>query len=149
MLNLRLTILKFHVSLLAALIPDVSKLLSLSALLGWMTPRHPLSIYRGIDEKRVVAIINQRLRRVWRMRGRSCLREGLLCFHFLRLNDVPAVLRFGVLCYPEQREVAHCWVTVDDRCVTEPPEQVYVVILTCPDDVESRSPWDRGRRIAS
>lgn len=64
------------------------------------------------------------------MRGRRCLRTGLLLFHFLRLAGAPAVLTFGV--YSEQkagREQAHCWVSVAGRCVSDPPEAEHAVIL--------------------
>jgi len=125
---------RLHIAVLATLIPDASKFLPLPKLLALFTPRQPHPLYRGIEERHVTALIRHRLRRPWRMRGRRCLRQGLLCFYFLRLIDVPAVLRFGVFAEEGPHEVAHCWITVHDRCVTEPPQHAYIPIMTHPAD---------------
>ncbi len=125
-------LMRWHISLLALLLPDVTKRLPLRMILIWLTPARPSRLYHGLDEQIVLAMVRQRLARPWRMRGRRCLREGLLCLYFLRLIDVPAVLHFGVFQKVKGREVAHCWVVVRDRCVTPPPQQKFVPILIHP-----------------
>lgn len=122
-------LLSCHVGFLALLIPDASKLVPLRKLLAWMTPDRPSRLYAGLSEQDVVQLVQCRLAHPWRMRGRRCLREGLLCFHFLRLIGVPAELHFGVFAQPRGRELAHCWVVVHERCVTLPPQDPYLFIL--------------------
>lgn len=131
---LRMAILRAHVAALAPVIPDLSRLLPLPRLLAAFTPSGPSPLYAGLEADEIVRIVRRRLRRPWRMRRRPCLRLGIMLFHFLRLADVPAVLHFCV--YKETlgretrgREQAHCWVTVDGRCVASPPEDEHVVIL--------------------
>lgn len=118
-----------HISCLALLIPDASKLVPLRKLLNWMTPDRPSRWYVGVTEQDIVQLVQWRLAHPWRMRGRRCLREGLLCFHFLRLIGVPAELHFGVFAQARSGELAHCWVVVHDRCVTLPPQDAYLLIL--------------------
>ena len=128
MRRLTLFLLHLHVGCLALLIPDASKLVPLRKLLAWMTPDRPARWYAGISEQDVVHLVQHRLAHPWRMRGRRCLREGLLCFYFLRLIGVPAELHFGVFVQPRGSELAHCWVVVHDRCVTLPPQDPYLLI---------------------
>lgn len=132
----RLVILRLHVMLLAAVIPDLSKFLPLPALLRMFTPRRPSMVYEGLSEQSIVTSILQRLRNPWRMRGRRCLRVGLLSFYFLRLAGIPVELRFGVYTLAGPRELAHCWITLGGRCLTEPPREAYVPILTWGESVD-------------
>jgi len=132
----QMRLMRWHLELVAAILPDASKLLSLRTLLAWATPRHPSRLYRELDEQCVLNLVRQRLAHPWRMRGRRCLREGLLCFYFLRLINVPAVLHFGVFAEAKGHEMAHCWVSVENRWVTEPPGQAFVPILTYPKENE-------------
>ena len=131
--RLRLAILRIHVAALALVIPDLRRWLQLQRLLALFTPRRPSRLYAGLDADTIVRVVQLALRHPWRMRRRPCLRLGLLLFHFLRLAGVPAVLTFCV--YKETlgasagREQAHCWVTVDGRCVASPPEGEHVIIL--------------------
>jgi len=129
---IRLAMLRLHIAVAATVIPDASKVFSLRHLLSWFTPRQPSRWYAGIDEAQITTLIRRRLQHPWRMRGRRCLREGLLCFYFLRLTSVPAILHFGVFKNPDSRELAHCWITVGDRCVTPPPRDAYVLMMTHP-----------------
>jgi len=122
-------LLRCHIGCLALVLPDASKLLPLKNLLAWMTPRDALGWYRGMAEQEIVEMVQRRLAHPLRMRGRRCLREGLLCFHFLRLAGVPAELHFGVFVRSRGRELAHCWVVVQGRSVTLPPQDDYMLIL--------------------
>ena len=79
-----------------------------------------------LTQEQVLLAIERRLRSPWRMRGRPCLRRGLLTFYFLRLAGIPAVLHFGVYRAGEQ---AHCWVEVDGQCIADPPLQPYALVL--------------------
>lgn len=122
--------LRCHVALLALAIPDLSRRLPLPRLLALFTPRGPSRLYSGMREDEIADIVRRVLRRPWRMRGRRCLRLGLLLFHFLRLAGLPAELNFGVYKrHVTGREQAHCWVTVAGRCVSSPPADEHVVIL--------------------
>ncbi|MEY4565995.1 MAG: hypothetical protein RLY14_965 [Planctomycetota bacterium] len=125
---MRLRLLRLHLGVLASILPDTSRRISLQRLLRLFTPNRPSRLYSGITEDQLMAVLKHRLARPWRMRGRRCLREGLLCFYFLRLLGVPAELHFGVFEEARHHEFAHCWVVVEGRCVTKPPEQHYVTI---------------------
>ena len=134
MVRPRAVLLRVHVGLLALVIPDLAKRLPIRRLLAAFTPRGPSPFYAGLDAEEIIRVVQRRLRRPWRMRRRPCLRLGLMLFHFLRLAGVPAVLHFCV--YRQTldreslgREQAHCWVTVDGRCIASPPEDEHVVIL--------------------
>jgi hypothetical protein len=129
-----------HVAALALVIPDLSKWLPLALLLRGLTPRRPNRLYAGMTREQILPVIQYRLRAPWRMRGRRCLRRGLLTFYFLRLAGIPAVLNFGVYHAGRTRELAHCWVTVDGRCVADPPQQACVLILVHGDAEEAEWP---------
>lgn len=101
-------------------LPDLSRHASLQRLLRWYTPAQaarPWSAYRAED---ILAHIDGHLARCRRMRGRRCLRRGLLAFYFLRLAGHPAVLHLGVFARPQGRTLAHCWVSVGG-IVDDPP----------------------------
>jgi len=122
-------ILRSHVTFLALVIPGASRRLPLPRLLARFTPRGPSRLYAGIEPGAIVDIVRDRVSRPWRMRGRRCLRHGLLLFHFLRLAGRPARLHFCIFNRMLGREQAHCWVTLDGRAVSDPPEADHVVIL--------------------
>ena len=117
-------ILRLHVWVTAALVPLLVKLLPLRALLRLFTPSARLRPYAGVSQRRMVELVARRLRRPRHMRRRACLRRGLVLFHFLRLAGVPALLHIGV--FPPGAEAdrmkAHCWVSVEGRCLSDPPE---------------------------
>ncbi len=132
--RLQRAILRWHVTFLALVIPDASRRLPLPCLLARFTPRRPSRLYAGVEAEAIVGIVRDRVRRPWRMRGRRCLRHGLLLFHFLRLAGRPAVLHFCVYKWRLGREQAHCWVTLDGRAVSDSPEADHVVILVHGED---------------
>jgi len=134
--RLRLWILRLHVAALALLIPDLSKRLTLAKLLKLFTPRPTCRRYASLTQDEILRTIERRLRAPWRMRGRPCLRRGLLLFYFLRQAGIPAVLQFGVYRGGGSREQAHCWVTVDGECVADPPQQPYALVLVHGDAVD-------------
>ena len=138
MVRVRLGIMRLHIALLALVIPDLSRLLPLATLLRLFTPRRSIAFYAGLSEEQIVALVVRHLRHPWRMRGRRCLRVGLLAFYFLRLAGIHSHLHFGVFTTSRPRELAHCWITVDGRCLTEPPQDAYVPILTWEHSVEER-----------
>jgi hypothetical protein len=113
----------WHVQWLAIVIPISSKRLTIESLLARFTPAVGRTPYRGLERAAILDRVHRRLRRPWRMRGRRCLRLGLMCFHLLRLAGVPAVIHFGVIpsSLGRDRSRAHCWVTVHDRIVAAPP----------------------------
>jgi hypothetical protein len=128
--GMRFWILRLHVAALATVIPDLSKILPLGKLLACFTPRRPSRLYTGMTTDQIMQAISHRLRAPWRMRARRCLRKGLLALYFLRLAGVPAVLNIGVYRESGPREQAHCWISVDGRCIADPPEYPYVLMLT-------------------
>ena len=123
-------ILRGHLCLLAWFLPDASKIVSLHRLLALLTPSAPFRPYECFTEREIVHLVQAKLAHPWRMRGRRCLREGVLCFHLLRLANVPAELHFGVFAEARGRELAHCWVVVGGRSVTSPPQDAYALVLT-------------------
>lgn len=129
MMRLEAAILRIHVALVALVIPDLSRRLPLERLLSLFTPGRSSRLYASLETEEIVQAVRRRLRHPWRMRGRPCLRLGLMLFHFLRLAGVPAVLNFCVYKEGYGREQAHCWVTVAGRCIADPPEDEHVVIL--------------------
>ncbi len=123
---------KLNLWLAARLLPVAAKRAELSRLLAAATPpsgRHP---YAGQSTDAIVAAVKTTCAHPWRMRGRRCLREGLLTFRFLRAADIPATLHFGV----DRRSMnaakirAHCWVSVGDEIVINPPEPDMICIYS-------------------
>jgi hypothetical protein len=113
-----------HVWVVAAIIPLLDKFLTLERMLRLLTPRRPFGPYRGADPDLIVEIARRRLRRPVHMRRRACLRLSLVLYHFTHLADVDAV--FHVAVFPPsvdpKRLHAHSWVTVGDRCLSDPPQ---------------------------
>jgi len=107
----------------SAAIPLLDRLLTLERLLRRLTPRRASGWYAGVDVDWIAATVRRCARRPRHMRRRACLRTSLLLYHFLRLAGHPAV--FHVAVFPPsmdpKRLHAHCWVTVGNRCVSEPP----------------------------
>ena len=128
----RLMILRWHIWLLATLIPLLEKILSLKRLLRLLTPPSRFKPYGGVSSEEISRLVAHRLRQPRNMRRRACLRHGLTLFHFLRLAGRPAVLHIGA--FPPQldsrRMHAHCWVTLNDVCLSPPPEQPVATLLT-------------------
>ncbi len=122
--------LRMHILARALVLPGLSRRMAMSRLLAWSTPERVHPLYARLTEQQIAAEVQRRLRAPWRMRGRRCLREGLLTFYFLRAAGIPAVLQFGVFHEARGREHAHCWVEVESREVTAPPQAPYVLIWT-------------------
>ena len=125
-------ILRVHVRLVVTCIPLLVRVFPLKRLLRLLTPRRSWRLYRRIRPRRVAAMVRRVLRRPAHMRRRACLRKGLATFHFLRLAGAPAVLHIGV--FPpgpgDRRDHAHCWVSVADTLVLDPPRQSMAAVAT-------------------
>ncbi|MBW7920657.1 MAG: lasso peptide biosynthesis B2 protein [Rubellimicrobium sp.] len=72
---------------------------------------------RGIGADEIARRVHRATRHPLLMRDRRCLREGVLCFRFLRMAGFDPRLHFGVdpASLGRPRLGAHCWVTLDDR----------------------------------
>lgn len=107
---------------LARTLPVFVRRRSLLELLRQATPAAPDPRWRPEAAAAVVPVLAA-VSRPWRMRGRRCLREGLLAYRFLRLAGHPATIHFGVLAggAPGERTRAHCWVSVADEVLVNPP----------------------------
>jgi hypothetical protein len=131
------TILRWHVWLLATLMPLLVKLVSLRRLIRLLDPPARLRPFAGTDAARIVALVDLRLASPHHMRRRACLRKGLVLFHCLRLAGLPGVLHFSV--NPRDpvydRMQAHCWVTLGGRLLTDPAVEGAVEMLTYPQAV--------------
>ena len=108
---------------LARTLPVAVRRRSLLELLRQATPAAADPHWRP-SAPAAVAPVLAAVARPWRMRGRRCLREGLLAYRFLRLGGHPAVIHFGVLAggAPGERTRAHCWVSVAGEVLVNPPE---------------------------
>jgi hypothetical protein len=116
------TLFPVHFWLVARVLPWLAKRGSLSGLLAIMTPGENRRPYLGFPTSVILDTVVADSRRAWRMRGRRCLREGLLAFLFLRLAGYAAVIHFGI--EPSslgERPRGHCWVTVSGACVLNSP----------------------------
>lgn len=89
---------------------------SLPRLLDLATPKGPPA-YAGLEAAYVLRRVERSLRRPWAMRGRRCLRLGLLGFRFLREAGYEPRLHFGVdpASLGAARLAAHCWIELDGR----------------------------------
>ena len=123
---------KLNLWLSARLLPVAAKRADLAPLLASATPAAGQPLYPGRTADGVVSAIKATCARPWRMRGRRCLREGLLAFRFLRLAGIPATLHFGVDRHSinAAKLKAHCWVSVGDEVVINPPEPDMVCIYS-------------------
>jgi hypothetical protein len=102
-------------------LPDLSRVAPLERLLRWYTPDEPSPAWDGLHACAILDHIDRHLAGCRRMRGRRCLRRGLLAFYFLRLAGHPAVLHMGVFARPQGRTLAHCWTSVGEM-VDDPPQ---------------------------
>ena len=112
----------------SAILPDLSKWAELETLLMWYTPRRTCAAWRRYEAAEILAAIDQHLAGCRRMRGRRCLRRGLLALYFLRLAGHPAVLHFGVFNRPQGRALAHAWTSVG-ALVDDAPQADCVPLL--------------------
>jgi hypothetical protein len=88
--------------------------------------------YRGIEAGEILSAVQAATARPWRMRGRRCLRQGLLGFRFLRLAGFAPLLHFGI----EPGSIkfdslhAHCWITLAGSCVLNPPSETMLTMFS-------------------
>jgi len=118
--------LPFSVNLwIAARLLTVFSRRPLEDILRRASPANGESAYAEMTAKEIVTAAKCCVARPWRMRGRRCLRGGLLAFHFLSLAGHRPALHFGVV--PQSvgtaRPRAHCWVSVEGRALLNPPEE--------------------------
>ena len=124
--------LALHIRLVAASIPLLDRLLTLERMLKLLTPHRPSRMYAAVEPDTLATMVRRRLREPRQMRRRACLRLSLVLYHFLRLAGRDAVFHTAV--YPPsmdpKRLHAHCWVTVGDTCICEPPGSKAVEMFT-------------------
>lgn len=109
----------------ARLLPMFTKRDDLGPILELATPAPDARAYADIAADAIVASVKATVARPWRMRGRRCLREGLLAFHYLSLAGHAPLLHFGVVTQSLRGEKpsAHCWVSVGGRTLLNPPQK--------------------------
>lgn len=112
----------------SVVLPDLTRLAALERLLRWYTPRGPSAAWSHLSEREILDSLDRHLAGCRRMRGRRCLRRGLLAFYFLRLAGHPAVLHVGVFARPQGRTLAHCWTSIG-MIVDDPPRAPCMPVL--------------------
>ncbi len=122
---------RWRMWLRSAVLPDLTRLVRLERVLKWYTPAQVLPELAGCSPATIWAAVDAHMRGRWRMRGRRCLRRGLLAFYLLRSAGHPAILRIGVIDPPEDRTLAHCWTTVGEL-IDDPPDTRCVTVLVWP-----------------
>lgn len=132
-MNLKFRLLRAHVWTVATFLPLVVKALPLRRVLRLMTPSEGRTPYRGLSTEQITGAVQYRLRSPRNMKRRACLRQGLLTYHFLRLAGWPAAAHFAVFPKPDEqgRMHAHCWVTLNNMNMTDPPLGPHAVVLRC------------------
>jgi len=130
--NVRLAILRVHVSVAASLAPLLVRSMPLRPLVRWLAARRRARPYAGIPAVEIERAIDRRLRNPRMMVRRACLRRGLLLLHFLNLAGIPAEIRFGVYAPRSDSERMHgyCYVVADGIGEEEPPEETLTVLWT-------------------
>ena len=122
---------RVNLSVAARLLPAFVKRISLAETLRLATPSAGTTGYVELKPAEIVRAVVRATRRPWLMRDRRCLRQGVLAFHFLTLAGHRPVLHFGVvpstMSMPRPR--AHCWVSVQDFIILNPPMEPMVEIL--------------------
>jgi hypothetical protein len=105
------------------MLPMFTRRNDLEPLLLLATPTPGLRAYDDLAAGTIVQAVKASVARPWRMRGRRCLREGLLAFHYLALAGHAPLLHFGVV--PQSlggsKPSAHCWVSVGGEILLNPP----------------------------
>jgi hypothetical protein len=108
----------------ARLLPFFTKNRPLDEILARATPDAGAHGYGELSASKIIQEVKRVVSRPMRMRGRRCLREGLLAFHYLLLAGHRPILHFGLLpqtimtAHPR----AHCWITIDGAIMLNPPE---------------------------
>lgn len=116
----------------ARLMPVVAKRAAIGELLASATPDPAVRAYGELTTEDIVAAVKQTTSRPWRMRGRRCLREGLLAFRYLSLADHCPSIHFAVdpASLKTARARAHCWITVRGDTVMNPPDPSMIELFS-------------------
>jgi Transglutaminase-like superfamily len=117
-----------HLWARSAVLPDLTRAAPLKRVLAWYTPGRASAAWEGLSAAEILAYIDRHLAGCRRMRGRRCLRRGLLAFYFLRLAGHAPVLHLGVFAQAQGRTLAHCWTTVG-AILDDPPQAACVEVL--------------------
>jgi hypothetical protein len=117
----------------ARLLPLFAKRRPLDELLRRATPQAGRYAFADRSSETIIAAVKAVVARPWRMRGRRCLREGLLAFHYLALAGRRPLLHFGLV--PRSaltpRPRAHCWITLDGAIVLNAPVEPMLDLFAC------------------
>lgn len=123
-------LLQGHLWVFSITLPLFDRLLGIKPLLKLVTPPRWLTPYRRVDIKTILALVNGHMDEARHMKRRRCLRHGLTFFHFLCLAGHNPTLVFGVFPWQEgRRGLAHCWVVLDGKELTERPKETFAEIL--------------------
>jgi len=111
-----------HVWLAARLLPVRAKRGRLDDLLRYAGANEAIGTYRGLSVDEIIDAVRETTSRPWRMRGRRCLREGLLAHRFLALAGFRPVLHFGIspATVATDHPRAHCWLELDGETILNP-----------------------------
>jgi hypothetical protein len=93
--------------------------------LAWVlsfADRAPSAAYAGLPAEYILENVARVTRRPYFMRGRRCLRQGLLAFRFMKAAGHDVELHFGIDRTRRQDIRAHCWIVHDGRVVLNPPD---------------------------
>lgn len=121
----------------ARLLPACVGSSELDRLLAMATPPPGAAAYREFSAPAIVSAVKRAARRPWVMRDRRCLREGLLAFRYLSLAGHRPLLHFALEpgSLRDRKMSAHCWVTVDDEVLMNPPTPTMMTLFA----------WDGAR----
>ena len=132
----------------ARLLPLFTKRRPLAEILQRATPPDGERAFGDYSSDRIVAAVKAVVARPWRMRGRRCLREGLLAFRYLSLAGYRPKLHFGLVPRSAMtpRPRAHCWVSLDGNTVLNPPQEPMLVLFEY--DGKQAIPAEQATQVA-
>jgi hypothetical protein len=115
---------RLNLWLAARLMPAFVKRRDLSHILANATPKAHQQGSLALSPNEIVESVKSVVARPWRMKGRRCLREGLLTFYYLKLSGKHPLLRFGLLkgTLTTAKPRAHCWIVLNGETILNPPE---------------------------
>jgi hypothetical protein len=120
----------------------------LDEILRRATPDRGARAYSDLTSEEIAAAVKAAVARPWRMRGRRCLREGLLAFHYMCLAGYKPVLHFGLV--PKSalttRPRAHCWINLGGKTVLNPAQEPMLDLFSY--DGQSKIPAQHAMRLA-
>jgi hypothetical protein len=119
-----LLMLRIHIRLVTLVIPLLDRMLPTPRLVRLLAKHDLWHPYRDIPADTIAKHVHTALRKPHWMKRRACYRLGLTMSHFLHLAGKPVVLHFAIAppSCDAMRLHGHCWVTLDDRAITAPPE---------------------------